>query len=101
MAFIQIIEYQTDQPDALQALADRMRNESDAAGTAPRFTTLVRAKDRDKTNSYVIIVEFPTYADAEANNDDPQVQAFAAAMQDLASAPPRFLNLDVIDRYPD
>lgn len=100
MAFIQIIEYQTDQPEAVQALSDKMRSESGAAGTAPRFTTLVRAKDRDKDNSYVTIVEFPTYADAEASNNDPQVQAFAAAMQELATAPPRFLNLDVVDRYP-
>lgn len=100
MAFIQIIEYQTDQPDAVQALADQMRSDSVASGTAPKFTTLVRAKDRDKGNSYVTIVEFPTYADAQASNDDPQVQAFAAAMRELAAAPPRFLNLDVIDRYP-
>ena len=100
MAFIQIIEYQTDQPEAVQALADKMRSESEAAGTTPRFTTLVRAKDRDNANSYVTIVEFPTYADAEASNEDPQVQAFAAAMQKLATAPPRFLNLDVVDRYP-
>lgn len=100
MAFIQIIEYQTDQPDAVQALADKMRSESEESGTAPRFTTLVRAKDRDNANSYVTIIEFPTYADAEASNADPQVQAFAAAMQKLATAPPRFVNLDVIDRYP-
>lgn len=100
MAFIQIIEYQTDQPEAVQALADRMRSDSEAAGTAPRFTTLVRAKDRDKENSYVTIVEFPSYADAEASNDDPMVQAFAAEMQKLSTAAPRFLNLDVVDRYP-
>ena len=100
MAFIQIIEYQTDQPDAVKALADKMRSESEAAGTTPRFTTLVRAKDREKDNSFVTIVEFPSYADAEASNDDPQVQAFAAAMQKLATAPPRFFNLDVLDRYP-
>jgi quinol monooxygenase YgiN len=100
MAFIQIIEYQTDQPEAVQALADQMRSDSEAAGTAPRFTTLIRAKDRDRDNSYVTIVEFPTYADAQASNDDPSVQAFAAAMQKLSAAPPRFLNLDVVDRFP-
>lgn len=100
MAFIQIIEYQTDRYEAVEELAEKMRRESEAAGTKPRFTTLVRAKDRDKENTYVTIVEFPTYADAEASNDDPQVQAFAAAMQKIATAPPRFVNLDVIGRYP-
>ncbi|WP_020524092.1 hypothetical protein [Catelliglobosispora koreensis] len=101
MAFIQIIEYQTDQPDAVQELAAKMRSESAAAGTTPRFTTLVRGKDRDKANSYVTIVEFPSFEDAEASNNDPQVQAFAAEMEKLSTAPPRFINLDVVDRYPD
>jgi quinol monooxygenase YgiN len=95
-AFVQIIEYQTDRIEEMRQLGDEMQ----ASGQAPRFTTLVVTKDRDRPDTYLTIVEFPSYEAAMENNNDPETQKFAAQMGALASAPPKFYNLDVMDRMP-
>jgi quinol monooxygenase YgiN len=92
-AFVQIIEFETDKLDEFR----RLQQELEAEGNQ-RFTTAVMAQDRDKPNTYVMLVEFPSYEAAEANNNDPRVQAFAAKMSQLASTKATFHNLDVIDR---
>lgn len=96
MSFIQIIEYQTDRPDEVAALGAQM----EASGGVQRFTSLHMTKDRDKTNGYVTIVEFPSYEVAMENSDAPETKEFAAKMMELAVGPPRFLNLDVIRTVP-
>ena len=97
MTFIQIIEYTTDRFDEIQALGDQMR---EASGAATRFTTLTVTKDRDEADRFVTIVEFPSYEDAMANSNAPETQEFAAKMRQLSTSAPRFLNLDVVRRYP-
>jgi len=94
MTFIQIIEYQTDQPDAVEALGERMRTDMEAAGDAPRFTRIVRAADRDRPGTYFTIVEFPSYEAAVQNNEDPRTQEFSAEMMRLSKGAPRFYNLE-------
>ena len=91
MSFIQIIEYQTDRPDEVAALEGEM----EASEAPQRFTRLYTTKDRDRSNGYVTIVEFPSYEAAMENSNAPETQAFAAKMMELATGPPRFLNLDV------
>jgi hypothetical protein len=100
MTFIQIIQFQTDQPDAVTALGEQMQADMRASGEAPRFTRLVRAADRDRPGTYFTIVEFPSYEVAMENNNDPRTQEFSAEMMKLASAPPTFYNLDLIDQAP-
>lgn len=100
MSFIQIIEYQTDQPDAVEALGERLRADMEAAGEQPRFSRLVRAADRDRPGTYFTIIEFPSYESAQANNDDPRTQAFSAEMMKLGKGAPTFYNLDLIAEAP-
>jgi quinol monooxygenase YgiN len=95
-AFVQIIEFETDKLDEMRRLQDEMQR----SGGAQRYTTGVVAQDRDKPNSYFMVVEFPSYEAAEANNNDPRTQEFAAKMSQLASSKTTFHNLDVIDRMP-
>ncbi len=96
MSFIQIIEYETDHPDEIAALGAQME-----ASDNPRlFTSLRITRDRDTSNGYVTIVEFPSYEVAMENSKAPETQAFAAKMMELATGPPRFHNLDVIRALP-
>ena len=94
--FVQIIEFETDKVDELRRLEHELRN----AGGEMRISNGMMAKDRDKPNSYVVMVEFPSYEAAEANNNDPRTQEFAAKMQQLASSKTTFHNLDLIERMP-
>jgi quinol monooxygenase YgiN len=92
MTFIQIIEYETDRPDEMQALGEARMNE---ASGPPPFARLAVTQDRDRPNHYMTIVEFSSYEAATANNDDPATQKFAADMAALCTSPPTFHNLDV------
>jgi quinol monooxygenase YgiN len=95
-AFVQIIEFQTDRIDEIRGLQDEMRERNDT----PRFTSGVMTKDRTKPDTYTMVVEFPSYEAAEANNADPQIQQFAARMEQLCKGPAVFHDLDVIERIP-
>jgi hypothetical protein len=70
MAFVQIIEITTAQ-----------------RGT---FT-----QDRDRPDTYVQIVEFPSYEDAMANSELPETAVFAERLAALCDQPMAFRNLDV------
>jgi len=98
MSFIQIIEYETDRPDEMQALGDA-RMQADAG--PPPFVRLAVTQDRDRPNRYMTIVEFPSYEVAMANNDDPKTQEFAVQMAALCTSPPVFHNLDVRMSVPE
>jgi len=92
MKFIQIIEYTTTKPDEAQAVLDEFLaategKRADARGTVTR--------DRDKPNTYVQIVEFPSYEDAMANSALPETATFAGRLAQLCDGPPIFRNLDV------
>ena len=52
-------------------------------------------KDRDRPNTYVQIVEFPSYEDAMANSKLPQTATFAEKLRRLCDRPMDFRNLDV------
>src|SRR5262245_19597269 len=97
MPFIQIIEYETARADEVEALVKEME------ATAPensRITRVTRCRDLDYDGRFVTIVEFPSHEEAMENSKDPRTQEFAAKMMALGSGPPRFINLDVIGRFP-
>jgi hypothetical protein len=94
MAFIQIIEVTTDRVDECQALVDEWERTTTGRRTARRGTF---TKDRDRPDTYVQIVEFPSYEDAMANSALPETAAFAKGIAELSTAPMAFRNLDVLD----
>ena len=59
---------------------------------SPRATLSV---DRDRPNTYVQVVEFPSYEAAMANSALPETSHFAEQMTDLSEAPFVFRNVDV------
>jgi hypothetical protein len=53
-------------------------------------------KDRDNADTYLEIVEFPSYEEAMRNNDLPETTKFAEQMMALCDGEPIFRNLDVV-----
>jgi quinol monooxygenase YgiN len=92
MAFIQLIEIETSRPDEVEALVAEWREQTLGRRTAQRGTF---TQDRERPNTYLQIVEFPSYEDAMANSDLPETAAFAQRLGELCDGPMLFRNLDV------
>lgn len=95
--FVQIIEYTTTHFDEVRKAGEEFR-EARAAGGGP--VPVIRGTitaDRGRPNTYLSIVEFPSYEVAMENSARPETSAFAAKLAELCDGPPRFSNLDVID----
>ncbi len=97
MSFIQIIEYKTSRIDELQAALDGWLEATKGKRAATRG---VQTKDRDAANTYVQIVEFPSYEEAMANSSLPETSTFAAKLASLCDGPATFRNLDVLREEP-
>ncbi|GAB3432598.1 hypothetical protein [Flindersiella endophytica] len=92
MKFVQIIDFETTKAAEMNALMDEWL----AATEGKRIpTSATLGHDRDNTNRYVEIVEFPSYDDAMRNSDLPETSRFAERMSKLCTAGPTFVNLDV------
>jgi hypothetical protein len=92
VTYIQIMEFTTSRPDEVDALADEWLSKTEGRRTAQRGTF---TRDRDRPDTYVQIVEFPSYEEAMANSNLPETAAFADRMRELCSGPVLFKNLDV------
>jgi hypothetical protein len=92
MGFVQIIEIETTRPEAVEVLVSEWRTKTEGTRTAQRGTF---TKDRDRPNTYVQIVEFPSYEDAVANSELPHTAAFAEKLREICDGPLVFRNLDV------
>jgi quinol monooxygenase YgiN len=90
--FIQIIEFTTSRADELDAMLDEWLEKTQGKRTATRG---VEARDRDRPNTYVQIIEFPSFEDAMANSELPETAEAAARLAELCDGPPTFRNLDV------
>jgi len=92
MSFIQIIEVTTTRLDEIQALMDEWVAKTEGQRKAHHSTLTA---DRDRPDTYVQIVEFPSYEDAMANSALPETGHFAEQLTKLCDQPPTFRNLDV------
>jgi quinol monooxygenase YgiN len=93
MGFIQVIEFTTTDLAEFDAALSEWTASTSGTRTATRGTLTA---DRDRPNTYVQIVEFPSYDAAMANSDDPNTTAFAARLHALCEKGPVFRNLDVV-----
>lgn len=94
MGFVQIIEYTTTREDEVRALLEETFKATEGRSTSTRG---LRCSDRDRPNTYVNVVEFPSYEDAMRNSQLPEVQAMAEQMAKLCDGPATFRNLDLIE----
>jgi hypothetical protein len=95
MKFVQTIEFQTSRIDEIMALDSKWREATAGKRTA---TAMNITKDRDRPNTYVWMIEFPSYEDAMRNNDLPETQQIAEQMMKLSDGPAVFRNLDVVEQ---
>ena len=93
MAFIQIIEYKTNRIDELNSALDGWLEKTKGKRAASRGT---QSRDRDAADTYVQIIEFPSYEAAMANSNLPETGELAAQLAKLCDGPPTFRNLDVL-----
>ena len=91
--FVQIITFETKRIDEFDAALDEWIKKSEG-WRAP--TRSLRTKDRDHPNTYVQIVEFPSYEKAMENSGRPETTEFAERLAKLCDAPATFTNLDVL-----
>ena len=92
MSFVQIIEFTTSRADELNTVLDEWLERTQGKRTATRG---VQTRDRDRANTYVQIVEFPSYEEAMANSELPDTAEVATRLAELCDGPPTFRNLDV------
>jgi hypothetical protein len=92
MSFIQIIEFTTTRAAELDTVLDEWLERTQGKRTATRG---VQARDRDRANTYLQIVEFPSYEEAMANSELPETAEVAARLAEMCDGPPTFRNLDV------
>lgn len=93
MSFVQIIEFKTRNIAEFDAALDDWLEKSEG-WRAP--TRSLRTKDRDQADTYLQIVEFPSYEKAMENSSRPETAAFAERLAKLCDGPPAFRNLDVL-----
>jgi quinol monooxygenase YgiN len=93
MKFVQIIEFTTSRLDEVEALMDKWVAESEGRRSVYRSDLTT---DRDRSNSYVQIVEFSSYEDAMQNSALPETAEFATSLNEVCDTPPKFRNLDIV-----
>src|ERR1039458_6669066 len=90
--FIQFVEFEATDIDAVTAALERFRDEHPGVLTASASTV---TEDRDRPGTYISIVEFPSYERAMEQQSNPATSEFSASLAKVMSGPPRFRNLDV------
>jgi quinol monooxygenase YgiN len=91
--FVQIIEFKSSRIEEIEELGRPSRTEG---STAPTFGRIMATADRDRSGTYLTIVEFESYESAMENSNRPETSDFAAKMAALCDGPPVFRNLDVM-----
>jgi hypothetical protein len=92
MTFIQTIEFTTTRIGEIQHLMDEWVAKSGGRRTPYRATLVA---DQDRPNTYLQIVEFPSYEEAVRNNALPETTEFAEQAAQLVDSGPVYRNLDV------
>lgn len=93
MKFVQIIEFKTKDIDSFNKTLDDFLKASEGTRTTTRA---MQTQDRDAADTYLQIVEFPSYEAAMENSNRPETAEFAASLAKICDGPPAFRNLDVL-----
>lgn len=96
MEFVQIIEYESDRPEDVEALAEQWWRMG-RPRHGPHRVTIVR--DRERPNRYLTIAEFASHEEAMQNSELPETGRFAVRLRELSRGEPQFLDLDVVRRH--
>jgi hypothetical protein len=91
--YIQIVEYQTDDIDAIIEAANSVPAPDD--GTKPSSVLVVR--DRDRPETYATILRFASYEDAMRHSESDATHERLAKIRPHMKGETRFYNLDILN----
>jgi quinol monooxygenase YgiN len=91
--YIQVVEYQTSDIDAVRRLASERRYDE---GT-PKPLSVTVVADRDRPGTYASILRFSSYEEAMKHSESESTRALIEKMAPLMTGDRRFYNLDVIE----
>jgi hypothetical protein len=93
MTFVQIIEMTTTKAPEIEELMNGWMAATEGRRSASRS---LMTRDRERPDTYVQVVEFPSYQEAMANSALPETTALAAKLSALCTSGPTFRNLDLV-----
>ena len=93
MQFTQHVVFYAPDEVAVRALVEEWTH-VDTEGTGFLGGRLLRF--RDKPGRYVLQADFDSWESAEANNDRPQTQEYAARLNELMDGEAKYEDLDVL-----
>jgi|tagenome__1003787_1003787.scaffolds.fasta_scaffold20308078_2 hypothetical protein len=92
--FVQTLELTTRRLPDIQALAAEWAERTIGRRTAVRTTT---ARDLDRPDTYLLIVEFTDRESARVNSDLPETGTFAQTLRTLVDGEVGYRDLEVVD----
>ena len=93
MRFLQLIEYRTQRIEEVHALLDEWSATETGVGAPGRS---VLGADHDTPDTYISMVEFPSYREAMEHSARAETNAFAERMREICDGEPTFHNVDVL-----
>ena len=96
MSYLQLIELRADDFDGLERIHDKWLAASEGQRTVVQEWI---CRDRDRPDTYLLLVEFPSAEAAAVNNDLPATAAVAEELAELATEPLTYRNLDLVRHY--
>jgi hypothetical protein len=94
MAFAQLIEYTTSNPDKTKQVLDAWEEQAAGKRTARRALLM---KHHDDGNRYCELVFFDSFESAMENSELPETQEFARKLRDTIDGEPSYVNFDVVE----
>ena len=91
--YIQIVEYESDDIDAVIGAA----NSVPVPGGVPKPSSVTVVRDRDRPGTYATILRFKSYEDAMRHSESEATHERIAKIGPLTKGERRFYNLDVLD----
>jgi quinol monooxygenase YgiN len=94
MAFIQIVEFETTNLDALRSIQERWIDATEGKRTARRS---ILCRDHSAPDRHVLIVFFDSYESALENSNLSETRQLADELSSLLAGPQQFKDLDVVE----
>ncbi len=97
MPFTQHIVFDASDEEAVTSLVEERIGEG--AGEVTGFVGGRLLRFRDKPGRYVLQADFDSWESAEASNDRPETQQWAARLNELIDGEAKYENLDVLGDF--
>ncbi|WP_151478430.1 DUF1330 domain-containing protein [Streptomyces albicerus] len=94
MKFVQIIDFETERMDEMRELIQEAeKRAAGRSGGGPTHRMVLQ--DRNRSDRYLVVIEFESYEDAMRNSNDPETTKMAEKLAALCTRPPSFTDCDV------